>query len=287
VELRRWHADTVATEGDTKLVEREIMRNLRGVYIIWHRDLLRFWRDRTRMVGAIAFPLLFLVVFGSGLSGTMGMLAPGVDFAKFIFPGIVGMTVLMTSFTAGVSVVWDREFGFLKEVLVAPISRVAVAVGKTLGGATIALVQGIVILLFAPLFGIGISPGVVLKLLPVMFLIACALSAMGILISSRMKSIEAHQVVMQFLMFPMIFLSGVFFPVNNLPSWMSVVVRINPVTYGIDSIRQLVLGLQAADLFRLTVLGHTMTIAEDLIVMAAFGVVMAVLAMWSFNVQEY
>jgi len=239
------------------------------------------------MVGAIAFPLLFLVVFGSGLSGTMGMLAPGVDFAKFIFPGIVGMTVLMTSFTAGVSVVWDREFGFLKEVLVAPISRVAVAVGKTLGGATIALVQGIVILLFAPLFGIGISPGVVLKLLPVMFLIACALSAMGILISSRMKSIEAHQVVMQFLMFPMIFLSGVFFPVNNLPSWMSVVVRINPVTYGIDSIRQLVLGLQAADLFRLTVLGHTMTIAEDLIVMAAFGVVMAVLAMWSFNVQEY
>jgi len=239
------------------------------------------------MVGAIAFPLLFLIVFGSGLSGTMGMLAPGVDFAKFIFPGIVGMTVLMTSFTAGVSVVWDREFGFLKEVLVAPISRVAVAVGKTLGGATIALVQGIVILLFAPLFGIGISPGVVLKLLPVMFLIACALSAMGILISSRMKSIEAHQVVMQFLMFPMIFLSGVFFPVNNLPSWMSVVVRINPVTYGIDSIRQLVLGLQAADLFRLTVLGHTMTIAEDLIVMAAFGVVMAVLAMWSFNVQEY
>jgi len=239
------------------------------------------------MVGAIAFPLLFLVVFGSGLSGTMGMLAPGVNFAKFIFPGIVGMTVLMTSFTAGVSVVWDREFGFLKEVLVAPISRVAVAVGKTLGGATIALIQGIVILLFAPLFGVDISPGVVLKLLPVMFLIACALSAMGIFISSRMKTIEAHQVVMQFLMFPMIFLSGVFFPVNNLPSWMSVLVRINPVTYGIDSIRQLVLGLQTAGSFDLTVLGHTMTIAEDLMVMAAFGVVMAVLAMWSFNVQEY
>jgi ABC-2 type transport system permease protein len=139
-----------------------------------------------RIVAAVAFPLLFLVVFGSGLSGTMGMLAPGVDFSKFIFPGIVGMTVLMTSFTAGISVVWDREFGFLREILVAPISRVVVAVGKTLGGATIALIQGIVILFFAPLLGIAISPGILLKLLPVMFLIAFALSAFGLFISSRM-----------------------------------------------------------------------------------------------------
>ena len=263
------------------------MNNLRGIYTIWYRDLLRFWRDRVRMVSAITFPLLFLVVFGSGLSGTMGMLAPGVNFIKFIFPGIVGMTVLMTSFAAGVSVVWDREFGFLKEVLVAPISRVAVAAGKTLGGATIALIQGIVMLLFAPLFGVNIPLGIIFKLLPVMFLVATALSAMGILLASRIKSIEAYQAVMQFLMFPMIFLSGVFFPVNNLPFWMGVLVKINPATYGIDPIRQLVLGAQHASLFNLTVLGHTMSIADDLMVVAAFGVVMAVLAMWSFNTQEY
>lgn len=263
------------------------MNNLRGIYTIWYRDLLRFRRDKVRMVGSITFPLLFLVVFGSGLSGTMGMLAPGVDFSKFIFPGIVGMTVLMTSFTAGVSVVWDREFGFLKEVLVAPISRVAVAAGKTLGGATIALIQGIVMLLFAPIFGVSLPPGIVLKLLPVMFLVASALSAMGILLASRIKSMEAHQVVMQFLMFPMIFLSGVFFPVGNLPSWMSVLVKINPATYGVDSIRQLVLGPQLTTSFSLNVLGHTMSIVDDLIVVAAFGVVMAVLAMWSFNIQEY
>ena len=217
----------------------------------------------------------------------MGMLAPGVNFSKFIFPGIVGMTVLMTSFTAGVSVVWDREFGFLKEVLVAPISRVAVAAGKTLGGATIALIQGIVMLLFAPIFGVSLPPGIVLKLLPVMFLVASALSAMGILLASRIKSMEAHQVVMQFLMFPMIFLSGVFFPVGNLPSWMSVLVKINPATYGVDSIRQLVLGPQLTTSFSLNVLGHTMSIVDDLMVVAAFGVVMAVLAMWSFNIQEY
>ena len=130
------------------------MNNLRGIYTIWYRDLLRFWRDKARMATSLAFPLLFLIVFGSGLSGSMGMLAPGVDFSRFIFPGIIGMTVLITSFMSGVSVVWDREFGFLKEVLVAPISRVAVAAGKTLGGATIALIQGTLILIFAPLFGV-------------------------------------------------------------------------------------------------------------------------------------
>lgn len=262
------------------------MNNLRGIYTLWYRDLLRFWRDKVRMVGAIVFPLLFLVVFGSGLSGVMGTLAPGVDFAKFIFPGIIGMTVLMTSFMSGISLVWDREFGFLKEVLVAPVSRIAVAAGKTLGGATIALIQGVLILLLAPVFGITLSPAILVRLLPVMFLVAVALSAMGVLVASRMKSIEAHQVVMQFLMFPMIFLSGAFFPVNNLPSWMSVLVRVNPATYGVDPIRQLVLGPQSAALLDLTVFGHTMSIADDLIVVAIFGVVMAVLAMWSFNIQE-
>jgi ABC-2 type transport system permease protein len=239
-----------------------------------------------RLVMSLVFPLLFLVVFGSGLGGSMGLLAPGVNFSKFMFPGIIGMTVLLTSFMSGVSVVWDREFGFLKEVLVAPISRVAVAAGKTLGGATIALIQGTIILVFAPIFGI-MSPWVVLpQLLPVMFLVACALSAMGILLASRIKSMEAHQAVMQLLMFPMVFLSGVFFPVNNLPAWMNVLVKINPATYGVDPIRRLVLGAEAASELGVTVFGHTMSIGEDLMVVAAFGVVMVVLAMWSFGSQE-
>ena len=239
-----------------------------------------------RMVTSLAFPLLFLIVFGSGLSGAMGMLAPGVDFSKFIFPGIIGMTVLITSFMSGVSVVWDREFGFLKEVLVAPISRVAVAAGKTLGGATIALIQGTVILAFAPLFGIVFPLEILPRLLPVMFLVACALSAMGILLASRIKSMEAHQAVMQLLMFPMVFLSGAFFPVNNLPPWMNILVKINPATYGIDSIRQLVLGAGPASSLGITVWGHTMSIGEDLMIVAAFGIVMVVLAMWSFGTQE-
>ena len=142
------------------------MNNLRGVYTIWYRDILRFWHDKMRMVGAITFPLLFLFVFGSGLSSRMGSLGPGIDFTQFMFPGIIGMTVLMSSLMAGISLVWDREFGFLKEVLVAPISRTSVAVGKTLGSATTALFQGMLILLLAPLIGVSLSVGTVLALLP-------------------------------------------------------------------------------------------------------------------------
>jgi len=262
------------------------MNSLRGIYTIWYRDLLRFWRDKMRMVTSLSFPLLFLIVFGSGLSGAMGMLAPGVDFSKFMFPGIIGMTVLMTSFMSGVSVVWDREFGFLREVLVAPISRVAVAAGKTLGGATIALIQGIIILLFAPLFGVVFPPEILPRLIPAMFLVACALAAMGIFLASRIKSMEAHQAVMQLLVFPMIFLSGIFFPVNNLPHWMSILVKINPATYGIDPIRQLVLGAKPAAFLGISIFGHTMSIGDDLMVVAAFGMVMVILAMWSFGTQE-
>src|SRR3990170_2216206 len=137
------------------------MRHLLGIYIIWYRDLLRFWHDRMRMVSSLFFPLLFLFVFGSGLSTRIGALSPGVNFAQFMFPGVIGMTVLMSSFMAGISLVWDREFGFLKEVLVAPISRASVAIGKLLGSATVALLQGLIILIFSPLIQVSLTLGIV------------------------------------------------------------------------------------------------------------------------------
>jgi len=262
------------------------MKHLREVYIIWYRDLLRFWRDRMRMVGAIMFPILFLFVFGSGLSSRMGLLGPGIDFAKFVFPGVIGMTVLMNSFMAGVSLVWDREFGFLKEVLVAPISRTSVAMGKTLGSATVALLQGILILLFAPLIGISFSALTVLALLPLMFLLAISMSSMGVLLATRIKSMQAFQVVMQMLMFPMIFLSGVFFPVEGLPAWMNVLVKLNPATYGIAPIRQVVLGTSPDSPLGITLFGHAMSLWDNVAVLAAFGAVMILLAVWSFGHQE-
>ena len=262
------------------------MNNLRGLYTIWYRDILRFWHDKTRMIGSIAFPLLFLFVFGSGLSGMMGSLAPGVDFTQFIFPGIIGMTVLMNSLMGGVSVVWDREFGFLKEVLVAPISRVSVAVGKTLGSATVALFQGMLILLLSPLIGVSLSLGTVLVLVPLMLLLAASMSSMGILLATRIKSMQAFQVVMQMLMFPMMFLSGVFFPLQGLPTWMNVLVKINPATYGIAPIRQILLGTLPDSPFTISVLGHTMSIWDNVMVLAGFGIVMVLLAVWSFSNQE-
>ena len=262
------------------------MNNLRGIYTIWYRDILRFWHEKMRLISAITFPLLFLFVFGSGLSARMGFLGAGVDFTQFIFPGIIGMSVLMSSFMAGVSVVWDREFGFLKEVLVAPISRVSVAVGKTLGATTIALLQGSIILLFAPLIGVSLSIWTVLALLPLMFLLAASMSSLGILLATRIRSMEAFQAVMQMLMFPMVFLSGVFFPVQGLPAWMNVLVKLNPATYGIAPIRQVILGAPSDSPFGISVLGHTMSLWENVAVLAVFGVAMIFLAMWSFGNQE-
>ena len=262
------------------------MNHLRGVYTIWYRDILRFWHDRMRLIGAITFPLLFLFVFGSGLSARMGVLGPGIDFTKFIFPGIIGMTVLMSSFMSGVSVVWDREFGFLKEVLVAPISRAAVTAGKTLGSATIALLQGIVILLFAPLIGVSLSVGTVLVLLPLMFLLAASLGSLGVLLATRIRSMEAFQATMQMLMFPMVFLSGAFFPVQGLPVWMNVLVKINPATYGITPIRQLILRDAPDASYSLNLFGHTLSIWNEVAILAAFGAVVILLAVWSFGNQE-
>ncbi len=266
------------------------MSNLRAIYIIWYRDLLRFWRDKARLFSSFVMPFLFLVIFGTGLSASMLLLGRGTEeagynYIQFLFPGIVGMIVLFTAVMWGVSIVWDREFGFLKEILVAPISRAAVAMGKTLGGATIATVQGTVMLVFAPFVGVSLSVSQVLLLIVLMFVFACSITAMGILIASRIKTMEAFQVVMQLLLFPLFFLSPARFPVQNLPSWLGTLVRINPVSYGIDSFRQSILEPTSAN-FGINLFGHPMSIAEDILLVALFGLVMVLLAVWSFSTQE-
>ena len=262
------------------------MNNLRGVYTIWYRDMLRFGRDRVRLIGAVFMPLLFLFVFGSGLGAQMGMLRPGINFSQFLFPGIIGMTVLMNSFMSGVSVVWDREFGFLKEVLVAPINRASVAVGKTLGAATVAIIQGMIILLFAPLIGVSLSPGMVAMLLPSMFLLAIAMGSFGVLLATRIRTIEAFQAIMPMLTFPMIFLSGVFFSVEDVPLWMNILSKINPATYGVTIIRHIALGEMSGATFELSLFGHPMSLWNNVGILAAFGAVMILIAMRSFGSQE-
>ena len=271
------------------------MATLRAVYMIWRRDLVRFWRDRTRVVGALVQPLLFLVILGTGLSsalrgagGTGGGFRAGLDYTTFIYPGIIGMAVLFTSIFSAMSIVWDREFGFLKEVLVAPIDRSAIAIGKALGGSTQAMVQGVILLLLAPVVGVTLTPLAVLELIPLIFGLAFALTTLGVVLAAGMKSMQGFQAVLNFLMMPIFFLSGALFPLANLPWWMTGLTRIDPAAYGIDPIRRVILGASGippavTDRLGLTLGGQTLPLLTEVGLVLAFGVVMLAIAIWNLR----
>ena len=256
----------------------------RGTCVVAYREVLRYVNERSRIVSSLAFPLLFLVIFGAGFGNVIGSLAPGVDFIQFMYPGIVAMTVLTSSLFAGVSVVWDREFGFLREILVAPIGRAGIVLGKAIGATLTALLQVLIMLVLAPVLGVSLSPQIVLGLVPIVVILALGLSGLGILIASFMTSQQGFQLLIQLLIFPLIFLAGVFFPVNNVPAWLEVVSKVNPLTYGVDAIRQLFLGSNAA--LGVTVFGHTMTIVEEILVVGGLGAILLGSAVIAFNRQE-
>jgi len=264
--------------------------NLRGVYIIWYRDVLRFVRDRGRLIVSFAQPLLYLLIFGTGLSsslgGRSGGFAGGVQYQQFIFPGVIGLSVLFTSIFGAMSIVWDREFGFLKEVLVAPINRAAVAVGKTLGGATQALIQGLILLALAPVVGVRLTVANVLELIPMIFVLAFALSALGVALAARMRSLQGFQVVTNFLMMPMFFLAGALFPLGaNLPAWLTVLTRLDPAAYGIDPLRRAVLD-PAGDRLGLTLFGQTLGVWTEEALVLGFGLLMLTIAIRSFRQRD-
>lgn len=255
----------------------------RTIWVIAYRELLRFVQDRPRMFSSFSMPIIFLIIFGAGFGRLIGQMMPGVDYIQFMYPGILAMTVLMTSVMSGVSIVWDREFGFLKEVLVSPLSRSGVLAGKAVGAATIAIIQGAIMLVLAPIVNVPINLGTVLALLPLLLILSLALSGLGLLIGARMRSQQGFQIVMQLVIFPMMFLSGIFFPVSGVATWLEVLSKLNPVTYGIDAIRQVFLGTEVAGV---TVFGHTMGIVDSAIVVAMVGVVFLTIAIWAFNKQE-
>ena len=251
----------------------------RGVWVVAYRELLRLFQERSRMLSSLAFPLMFLAVFGAGFSRIVDPMAQNVDFIQFMYPGILSMTVLMSSMFSGMSIVWDREFGFLKEIMVAPISRTGIVLGKAIGGSITAIVQGSILLILAPLVGISLTFLLVVKFLGIALLLALSLSGFGILVATRMRSQQGFQMVMQLLIFPLIFLSGVFFPVDNVSPWLQVIAKINPLTYGVDAVRQVFLNenLAASSLTDLansgigvTVNGHRMGVGEDVLIIG-FG----------------
>jgi ABC-2 type transport system permease protein len=261
------------------------VRNLKGAYTIWYRDVLRFTRDRVRIVASLGQPLLYLFVFGTGLAPAMSAATGGaLDFRQFMFPGILAMAVLFTAIFSAVSIVWDREFGFLKEVMVAPVSRTAVALGKVAGGATVAMFQGVIVLLLAPVVGVKLGADQIVELIGLMLLTATVMTAFGILIAARQRTMEGFQMMMQFLLMPMFFLSGAFFPLRGVPLWMSWLSRIDPVTYGVDALRQQTLARSVPPQLLRTLTLHP--VATDVAVMAGLAVLFIVPAVWQFGRQE-
>jgi ABC-2 type transport system permease protein len=219
------------------------------IFWLWKREMIRYFRERSRIVTSVVTPLLWIVVFGTGLRGSgFGAAAAatgaggGADYRVFIFPGIVGMSLLFSSMFTGVNVIWDRQFGILRAVLVAPVSRPAIVTGKAFGGATGAMVQGVILLAFAPLVHVHLTVWNVARALPVMFLIALGIVCIGLLIAVFMESLEGFNLIMSFAIMPMFFLSGALFPLDKAPGWLQKASLLDPLTFGVDALRGILLG---------------------------------------------
>jgi ABC-2 type transport system permease protein len=221
--------------------ERSIRADLRAVSIVWRRELIRFRTDRLRAVTSLVQPVLFLFILGTGLSRLAGRGLPsGVDFQTFIYPGVLAMSVLFTSIFSAASIVWDREFGFLREMLVAPVRRWAIVIGKCLGGATVATFQGIIFLALAGVAHVPYDPVLLLTLVGELLLLSFTLTAFGVMMAARIKQIQAFMALTQLFVLPLFFLSGALYPLNGLPAWLTVLTRIDPLTYIVDPMRHAV-----------------------------------------------
>ena len=254
------------------------MTELRGFYTLWLREVKRYVRDRTRIVSSFVQPLLWLVVFGTGIGAALrsGFQIAGVSYQQLIFPGIVAQTLLFTAMFMGISVIWDRDFGFLKEILVAPISRFSLFLGKMFGDSTDALIQGVIVFGIALVLGINFSLTAFLICLPIMLLITIGLVSVGLVIASFIGSLESFGAIQSFINLPLFFLSGALFPVvGSSVGWLNVAARVNPLTYGVDALKTVILGAAYAPY-------QIQPLVVDIGVIGAFDLVMIGLGTWAF-----
>jgi ABC-2 type transport system permease protein len=208
------------------------------IYTIWLRSIKRYLRSKSRIIGSISMPLFFLIFLGFGLNSVVQIPGMGQDYIQFLIPGVVSMSVLFTSVFSGIQIIWDKQFGFLKETLVAPVSRLEIMLGQTLGGATTAFIQGVIIMLLALLIGLQVTnPVGFLIAFGFMALIGISFTAFGIAIASRMEDMHGFQLIMNFVVFPIFGLSGALFPISSLPSWIAPITLLDPLTYGVEGIR--------------------------------------------------
>lgn len=275
------------------------MNLIRTIYIVWYRDILKYWRNKAQIISSLAMPFLWLVFFGIGIqtalnttrTGEDALSNAGFDYVTFLFPGIIGMTLLFTSIFSAVSIVSDREFGFLKEILVAPVPRSGVAVGRILGGSTIAMIQGSIMLAISPWVGVHLTVKMILLFIPAMFLMAAVLTSLGIMVASRLKTSSGFQMVIQFMVMPMFILSGALFPLTGVPRWMEIVALVNPATYGVDLLRNIIfrfsdLPSSIYDLFLLRAFDHVVGPSIDFSVLFMLGAIFLSVAVWMFSKSE-
>ena len=245
------------------------MGELEGLYALWYREMKVFTREKSRIVSSFVQPLLWIVVFGGGLGSAVSL--GGVNYQVFIFPGIITMTILFSSVFFGLYIVWDKKIDFFKEVLVAPLSRVTIFAGKMLGGSVDALIQGGAMLVFGVVLGVNYTLLNLLSSFLFMFILASAMVSLGLIIGANMGSIEGFQLIISFLVFPMFFFSGALFPIKDLPAYLLIFTVIDPVTYAVDGIRGILLGVS------------TLPVATDLLILLGFAAAMIGIGTWSFT----
>ena len=244
---------------------------MRVVYILWLREVKKYLRSRTQIIGSLGSPIMYLGVLGFGLGPVFQRAGEG-SYLQFMAPGVIGMTILFTSMFSGIALLWDRQFGFLKETLVAPVPRVLIMLGRTTGGATVSIIQGS--LIFIVCLIAGFRPNSVASVplaLLFMAMIAIVFAALGTVIGSSLKDMQGFQLVMNFLVMPIFFLSGALYPLSNLPKVLMVLTRLDPLTYGVDGVRTELIGV--------THFGP----AADLTVLIAVAVVLLAVGAWRFS----
>jgi|SRR5947209_7564490 len=273
--------------------KHSIASELRAIRIMWKRDLVRFVNDRIRIAASLAQPLLFLFVMGSGLQQLSRAGTHGVNLKTFIYPGILCIAVMFTAMFSAASIVWDREFGFLREMMVAPVNRSSIVIGKCLGGATVACTQGVIMIALAGLVHVPYDPLLILGVFGLQLLLAFTITAFGVMVAARIKQMQSFFGVMQMVVMPMFFISGALFPASGLPRWLEILNRIDPLTYAVDPMRRLVFNhLTISPAARraldpgVTWWGWHVPALLEAGVVALLGLLMLAIAIWEFSTSE-
>jgi ABC-2 type transport system permease protein len=272
---------------------RSFRSELRAIKIVWRRELIRFASDRMRIVTSLIQPLLFLFVLGSGLQQLSRAGTHGVDLKTFIYPGVLCIAVMFTAMFSAASIVWDREFGFLREMMVAPVRRSSIVIGKVLGGATVASLQGVILICLAGLVHVPYDPVLILGIFGLQLLLAFSITAFGVMVAARITQMQTFMGVMQMVVMPMFFISGALYPVSGLPGWLAVLNRLDPLTYAVDPMRRLVFNhLDITPAARraldpgVTWWGWHVPSALEALVVLLLGLALLGVAIWEFSAGE-